>query len=171
MKLLAHGIYRPTPIEVLKARFWNKVSPPNESGCRLWLGGVDRYGYGNVGKCRLSVLIGTRKAHRIAWIFTNGDPTPGLETLHSCDVPLCCEPSHLSEGTHQRNIADAHIRGRMPDRAHLKRRGGRNHNAKLTDAHVAGIRVLLSEGKSQTRIAKCYGVHQTLISLIKRGLR
>lgn len=37
---------------------------------------------------------------------------PHLVAAHSCDNPLCVNPSHLSEATHSRNLRDAWARGR-----------------------------------------------------------
>ena len=51
-------------------------------------------------------------AHRLILIWTQGDPPPGAESRHSCDVPLCCTPTHLAWGTAVENADDKALRGR-----------------------------------------------------------
>lgn len=40
-----------------------------------------------------------------------GDPGD-LDVLHTCDTPLCVEPTHIYAGTHQQNMQDSVNRGR-----------------------------------------------------------
>jgi hypothetical protein len=64
------------------------------------------------------------KAHRVAWARANGvDPwsmTPDMVIRHTCDVPLCIEPSHLVLGSQSDNMQDAASKGRLrgQDRTH-----------------------------------------------------
>ncbi|MFB9187253.1 HNH endonuclease signature motif containing protein [Dactylosporangium sucinum] len=52
-------------------------------------------------------------AHRVAWEVANGQPIPdGLQVLHSCDNPPCCNPAHLSIGTQAENMQQMVARGR-----------------------------------------------------------
>ncbi len=49
-------------------------------------------------------------AHRVAWCLARGFPmeylTDELAILHTCDNPLCCNPSHLLLGTQLLNVQD-----------------------------------------------------------------
>lgn len=96
---------------VLRARFFARVSPPDENGCHQWLahrGGRTHEGMYGV------LWDGERQvpAHRLAWSFQNGPIPAGLMILHSCDVPTCVNPEHLRPGTAADNSRDMVQRGR-----------------------------------------------------------
>lgn len=94
---------KPSPEE----RFRTKVSADEPDACWPYQGTRDRRGYGVIyfqGK--------NRGAHRLAFYFANGH-WPEPECLHSCDNPPCCNPAHLSEGTHAENMQGAVARGRF----------------------------------------------------------
>ncbi len=69
--------------------------------CLLWVGPrAGRYG-----------LWGRRKyAHHEAYERAYG-PAPAF-VLHTCDTPLCVEPTHLWSGTQADNLADMARKGR-----------------------------------------------------------
>lgn len=100
----------PTPSESLAAGLERK---PN--GCLEWTGCTNEAGYG-----RLRSSGQKFKAHRLAWMLVNGIIPDGLNVLHHCDNPPCCEttPSatypdgHLFLGTHADNVADKMAKGR-----------------------------------------------------------
>lgn len=50
-------------------------------------------------------------AHRVAFALSRGRVAQE-NVLHTCDVRLCVEPSHLFEGTQKQNIRQAVARGR-----------------------------------------------------------
>lgn len=89
----------------------------------------------------------------------------GLVIAHRCDNPLCGEPSHLEAVTQRRNIQDGCARGRGPKPPQI--RGETHPNAPLTDAQVRAIR---RSRASQTQLAARYGVTQSCISQLQRGL-
>ena len=135
-----------------EVRFWRRVcfcphvpdrSLPNfYTGCAkccwLWQGAVNQAGYG---RTRYTLLgEGELYAHRVAWAMAHQgmNPPSNREVCHTCDVPRCCNPSHLWVGTHLENMQDRErkARGNQPER-----RGGFRPR-KLTWEQVAEIREL-----------------------------
>lgn len=96
-------------------RFWAKVakateitSPHVTSPCWNWTGSTNGRGYG-----QMSFRNGSpAKAHRIAWMASNGDIPAGLCVLHRCDNPRCVRADHLFLGTIADNNADKETKGR-----------------------------------------------------------
>ncbi len=80
------------------ARFWSKVDRRGDDECWLWLGQLDRRGYG-----RMWLQGKKRGAHRISYWFFRGEPTDGLVIDHLCRTPSCVNPSHLEEVTQKEN--------------------------------------------------------------------
>jgi hypothetical protein len=116
-----------------------------ESGCWLWLAGVNGDGYG---------FYQTKRAHRVSYEMFVG-PINGLHVLHRCDVPCCVNPAHLFLGTHAQNMADR-------DR---KTRGFRKPGmGKLTAEQVLAIRKMAG---SNGQIAAQFGVTDSNIEHIK----
>lgn len=78
-----------------------------DEGCLLWLGQVDRHGYGRV-------QHGGRKwrLHRLAWTLERGPIPIGAVVRHRCDVPRCCAIGHLEVGTQAENLQDRDRQGR-----------------------------------------------------------
>ncbi len=56
------------------------------------------------------------RAHRASWQISFGPIPDGLQVLHTCDNPPCCNPAHLFLGTQLDNIYDMCAKGR-----HVKR--------------------------------------------------
>lgn len=137
----------------LEERFWEKVAPADERGCRLWTASITSaggYGQFNAGGKM-------RKAHRVAWELTNG-PIPqgggyhGVCVCHRCDVRTCVNPEHLFLGTQGDNIRDMTTKGRVS-------RGELSSAAKLTAAIVRECRARWAAGTvSLAGMAREYGV-------------
>lgn len=92
-------------------RFWAKVSKGDGADtCWEWRGskmGEHSYGFFGHSEGR------TVRAHRRAYELSFGIIPVGLNVLHRCDNPPCCNPSHLFLGTQADNIADMIAKGRQ----------------------------------------------------------
>ena len=131
-------------------RFWAKVDKSGgDDSCWHWTAGKDSDGYG-----KFSCDGKTRKAHRIAWLITNGEIPDGLLVRHKCRG-RCVNPLHLELGTVQDNVHD-------------KRRDGTSAK-KLTPEQVREIRARINETRTQLAIE--YQVSIVTISHIMAGKR
>lgn len=107
-------------------RLYENSIPIPESGCLIWLGGIDRSGYGF-----LSIGGRKTKAHRLAWEVAYGKIPEGLCVCHHCDVPLCVRPDHLFLGSHRENMSDLAKKGYLK-----KRMFSSEHRMKLSTAMI-----------------------------------
>ena len=138
---------------MLEARLFSKIQRSENSDCWLWTGMRIRKGYGKIRA--FGKMVAT---HRLMYELVNGKKLPqAIHVLHRCDVPACCNPGHLFEGTNEENIED-----KM-----RKDRSGK----KLCIAEVKEVKSLLARGHTQTAIAALYGVHQCSIGRIASGDR
>lgn len=111
------------------------------------------------------------KAHRFAWVIKNGEIQGGLQVLHKCDNPSCCNVDHLFLGTQKDNMLDMKTKKRgMHDICpETNARGERVNTAKLTARKVIRIRSIYASGKmSQYALARKYGVDRPAIGKIIR---
>lgn len=74
-----------------------RVDP--ESDCWLWLGALDRKGYGHS-----SLMLPTRIAHRVSYEAFVGTIPDGLQLDHLCRVRRCVNPAHLDPVTLRENL-------------------------------------------------------------------
>ena len=130
----------------IEARFWKKVITAGMSDCWIWTGAKNSDGYGH-----LSVNGNMTYCHRIAWEINYGSIERGLEVLHRCDNPTCCNPWHLRLGTHAENMRDMHEKGRANN---LK--GEKHPSAKITESEVRSIRFMHREGVTIRAIAEAF---------------
>ncbi len=88
--------------------FWDNVATTDDAkDCWLWTRAATEKGYGVV------YIDGVRwKAHRFAYANTVGPIPEGLDILHNCDNPPCCNPRHLKPGTNEDNVRDMISKGR-----------------------------------------------------------
>jgi hypothetical protein len=133
------------------------ASPEPNSGCWLWDGYLNKYGYGRLGRNRSE-----RGAHRLAYRVYRGLIPRGLLVLHSCDMPCCVNPDHLFLGTHADNSKDCKAKGRA-----VHARGESQGLAKLTWEDVHKIRSLKEPIRS---IANRYGIERSTVRSVLRGV-
>jgi hypothetical protein len=91
----------------IEERLMSDIAVTNDGSCWLWKGGNNGGGYGQF------MWKGERYlAHRLMYEIHKGPIAKGMFCCHTCDVPACCNPDHLYEGTAQDNVCDAVRRGR-----------------------------------------------------------
>lgn len=142
-------------IERLMAR---SVRTPR--GCLEWQGARrGTMGYSSLGNDRgkLPKMI---YGHVLSYEHHHGAIPSGMVVRHSCDNPLCVEPSHLLVGTPKDNHADMDASGNR----HTRR-------FKLTQEDVREIREARAEDVSLSTLAERYGVSVSHISAISNGRR
>lgn len=103
----------------VKERLLNRIEVDDTTGCWIWQGHLDRYGYGTI--CIGSRTDGsrrTRSTHRVAYEEWRG-PING-ETLDHirCDRPACVNPWHMEPAD---RVANA-MRGRTGELARAAER-------------------------------------------------
>lgn len=83
---------------MLPDRIENNIHRILESGCWVWMGELNRNGYGRV------AFGGSRPVvHRLVWILVKGWIPEGTVVDHLCRVRCCCNPAHLEPVTHAEN--------------------------------------------------------------------
>ncbi len=98
-------------------RFWEKAFPEPNSGCWLWVGGLNQKGYGKFFYNKRPAM-----AHRASYEMHVGPIPDGLELDHLCRVRCCVNPDHLepvssSENT-KRGLTPALSRDRQLSKTH-----------------------------------------------------
>lgn len=141
----------------------------------------------------------TMRAHKLAYQLHNGIILPrerphksAILVMHSCDNRPCCNPAHLSLGTHLDNRLDCVAKGRdnaatgdrngsrlhpelltrgdaNPSRSQPEKlkRGGEHPLAQLNETQVLEIRRRSALGEGNMSIAKDFGVRGAVIWKIK----
>ena len=152
-------------------RVLNRVVRIPFSGCWIFTGATNEFGYGIVG-------TGGRgspndRAHRITYRHFCGDIPAGMFVCHECDVPSCCNPNHLFLGTNQDNVNDMVRKKRNsppPRNPHVT--GSSHPLSKFTDDEVAFARDChFLYGTSIYRLAKEFGVAQSTMQRVVKGER
>jgi HNH endonuclease len=140
-------------------RFWNKLAPANEGGCRVYRG-ARTGGYGIHSWQGRAI-----RASRLAWQLTHGPIPASMQVCHHCDNPPCCEPSHLFLGTTQDNTQDREQKDRGPQ-------GRRNPRARLTVGQVREARRLYRAGDATgAELAVRYGLSRGGMYQVLSGRR
>lgn len=74
-------------------------TPVTESGCVIWLGYTNEYGYG-----KITVDDKAKWVHRVAYEVAKGRIEKGLDIDHLCRVRCCINPNHLEAVTRRVNL-------------------------------------------------------------------
>lgn len=90
--------------EWIAGRIARLFIPEPNTGCWLWLGALDRDGYGTV---QAPGNSGKRRAHRFVYEFHCAPIAKNLQLDHRCHVRSCVNPDHLRPATAAENIAAA----------------------------------------------------------------
>lgn len=142
------------------AELWRKRlydgATKTEDGCLVK--GTQHHIYRNI------VVNGrTKAAHRLAYELEHGPIPKGMVVMHSCDVPGCFNPDHLSIGTQADNSADMHAKKRNYD---ITGRSPQKHNVKTVPFLVRmrpEIRELLEAASADQR--------RSMASIIDQAVR
>lgn len=126
----------------------------DDNGCWNWLYSKYKNGYGSV---KFEDKI--QSVHRVAYKLTRpNEDINKVDILHSCDNPPCCNPEHLSSGTHKENMIDMAKKER--------------HNKKLTIDQVRELEEYYCTHKISMRsLAKRYGISHQMVSMILSNKR
>jgi hypothetical protein len=100
-------VSRYDPDDHLAERFWKRVDRKGADECWPWTGPVSQRGYGMI-----TLRSKPVRATHIAMKLDGRDRPDGLHALHTCDNPVCVNPSHLWWGTHVENMHDMIAKGR-----------------------------------------------------------
>lgn len=143
-------------------RFWEKVEKRGPDECWDWKASVTTTGYG---RFKITSYV-TACANRVALALSTGVEPDGMQALHSCDRPICCNPNHLRWGTVADNVRDKVDRGRARTGDQC---GANNGAAKLSDDDLAKVVDGLKRGLNNTQIARELPIGHAMVSKIRRG--
>lgn len=99
---------------------WERALPEPNTGCWLWLGYIDRGGYGRISWSGRNV-----GSHQIAYGLHHGTVPTGLEVDHLCRVRSCVNPKHLEAVPRRVNV----LRGQSPAAISARRTHCKNGHA------------------------------------------
>jgi uncharacterized protein (DUF433 family) len=138
----------PRKREDMGVRFWKFVNVKGPDDCWEWNGTI-RGEYGAFGTTDGQIEM----AHRVAWKLTNGPIPDGMDILHGCDNPPCCNPNHLHPGTTLENVTDMWNKGRA------------KKPYSLSKSSVLGIVEMSKKGYKPAEVARQYGT--TIMSVYR----
>jgi hypothetical protein len=148
--------------KTLKERFDEKWSEKDE--CWIWNSRFNSAGQIRANTFSLNGKI--MRAYRASFILHKGDIPEGAAICHNCDNPLCVNPDHLWVGSNAENTADMHNKRRANTP-----KGEQHSSAKLTEADVKAIRLVMSDAPrgAQKALALRYGISKSTIQDIRSG--
>lgn len=140
------------------ARIWPRLVKNGE--CMEWAGSRNEHGYGGMRVDGVAI-----KAHRYAYELANGPIPDGMDVLHSCDNPPCCNPEHLSLGDAKKNAQEMVGRGRHAVSRYgtgYLSRGESHGRRKLSNESVTYIRAN-PEHLNISQLSRKFGVARATI--------
>lgn len=152
------------PLRPVEDRFWEKVDKRGHDECWGWNGSKSSHGYG-----QLRINDRLNMAHRFSYELHNGPIPDGLDVLHKCDNPPCCNPNHLFVGTAKDNTADMLAKGRGSKPPVSKRKGEKHPLAVFTNAQVRELRRQFAQ--LNMTMADFARLHQVSISCMFKLLK
>lgn len=131
----------------ISERFWGLVDRRGDDECWPWKKSTNPKGYGqfNVGRGHATAkgIKGVcQLTNRVAFELAFGAIPSGLDVLHQCDNPPCCNPRHLFVGTKADNMHDKISKGRS--------------KRQLTKEQVVEIRRLAAEGATVAELSTMF---------------
>lgn len=117
-----------------------------DQGCWIWLGGLTKFGYGNVRYNHKQ-----HYAHKLFYETLVGPVPEGKELDHTCEIKCCVNPEHLEPVTHIENSERAGVFVR-----------------KITHPDIEAIR---RSTESATLTAKKYGITKGYVRMLRMGIR
>lgn len=132
-----------------KSRFMDEVEK-SPNGCWLWTGSrtADGYGFFSLSAPDKSGRI-EQRAHRAAWRLFHGELPSDKLVCHTCDMPLCVNPSHLFLGTKLDNAQDMAAKGRS--RCQKKTHCVNGHEYTAANTRYS----LMANGRRQRKCRAC----------------
>lgn len=179
-RFCSHACYHEKRRNSVTERFLSKVRRDGpitalDMPCWLWLHALDKKGYG-----KFSLRGRPTQAHRAAWELFRGTIPRGLCVLHRCDVPRCCNPSHLFLGTIADNNRDMAAKNRASGgSAAGSRHGSKTHPERMPRGETHGCAILTEElvrmirreraaGTNGADVARRIGVSTSIVSSVFR---
>lgn len=150
-----------------------KIDKRGPDDCWNWTGstetGKPNSRHHNYGKVKIPRTHHTARAHRASYYLEHDEDPGGMFVMHECDNPLCCNPKHLSLGTHHDNMLDMRLKGRTISLKPGTQVGDKNLHAKLAEGDVLEIRAASAKGVPNAIIAKKHSVtHANIYAIVKR---
>lgn len=137
-----------------RLKFYTKIGASNL--CWPWSGPRTKRGYGIIA---WRTVNGRQHiyAHRLSWILTCGQIPFGMQVLHRCDNPPCCNPQHLFLGTQADNMHDMKLKGRRMGVKSMPK-GMQYYRTTLSDKNIKDIRQRATVGESLFSISRGFNL-------------